>query len=88
MVEDISLQGWLRTKEAGLGSEADGGFHKFGNEEDFRPQKANTKRGWTSGQMWKVDFGKEWISSEHQVTGKQVTSDPLEKSKTRNTIRP
>ena len=54
-------------------------------EEDFKPQKTNTKRGSTSGQMWEVDVGKEWISSEHQATGKQVTSDPLEKSKTRNT---
>ena len=57
-------------------------------EEDFRPQKTNTKRGSTNGQMWEVDVGKEWISSEHQATGKQVTSDPLEKSKTRNTSRP
>ena len=57
-------------------------------EEDFRPQKTNTKRGLTSGQMWDVDVGKEWISSEHQATGKQVTSDPLEKSKARNTARP
>ena len=57
-------------------------------EEDFKPQKTNTKRGSTSGQMWEVDIGKEWISSEHQATGKQVTSDPLEKNKTRNTARP
>ena len=57
-------------------------------EEDFRPQKTNTKRSSTSGQTWEVDVGKEWISSEHQATGKQVTSDPLEKSKTRNTARP
>ena len=35
-----------------------------------------------------MDVGKEWISSEHQATGKQVTSDTLEKSKTRNTSRP
>ena len=27
-----------------------------------------------------MDVGKEWISSEHQTTGKHVTSDPLEKS--------
>ena len=57
-------------------------------EEDFRSQKTNTKRGSTSKQMWEVDLSKEWISSEHQATGKQVTSDPHEKSKTRNTIRP
>ena len=42
-------------------------------EEDFKPQKTNTK-------------SKEWISSEHQATGKQVTNDPFEKSKTRNTL--
>ena len=57
-------------------------------EEDFRPQRTNTKRVSTSGQTWEVDVGKEWISSEHQATGKQVTSDPLEKNKTRNTSRP
>ena len=56
-------------------------------EEDFRPQRTNMKRGSTSGQTWEVDVGKEWISNEHQVTGKQVTSDPLEKYKTRNTSR-
>ena len=35
-----------------------------------------------------MDAGKEWISSEHQAIGKQVTSDPLEKNATRNTARP
>ena len=35
-----------------------------------------------------MDVGKEWVSNEHQTTGKQVTSDPLEKNKTRNTSRP
>ena len=57
-------------------------------EEDFRPQKANTKRCSTSGLTWEVDVGKEWISSEHQATGKQVTSDLLETNATRNTARP
>ena len=57
-------------------------------EEDFRPQKTNTKRGSTSGQTWEKDVGNEWISSGHQATGKQVTSDPLVKNKTRNTSRP
>ena len=38
-------------------------------EEDFRPQKANTKRGSTSGQTWEVDIGKEWLSTQHQATG-------------------
>ena len=28
------------------------------------------------------NVGKEWVSNEHQATGKQVTSDPLEKNKT------
>ena len=46
------------------------------------------KRGSTSGQTWEVDVGKEWVSSEHQAIRKQVTSDPLEKNKTRNTSRP
>ena len=57
-------------------------------EEDFKPQRIKMKRCSTSGQTWEVDVGKEWVSSEHQATGKQVTSDPLEKNKTRNTSRP
>ena len=35
-----------------------------------------------------MDVGKEWVSNEHRANGKQVTSDPLEKNKTRNTSRP
>ena len=57
-------------------------------EEDFKPQRIKMKRGSTSGQTWEVDVGKEWVSNEHQVTGKQVTTDPPEKNKTRNTSRP
>ena len=53
-------------------------------EEDFRPQRTITE----SGSTWEVDVGKEWISIEHQATGKQVTSDSLENNKTRNTSRP
>ena len=56
-------------------------------EEDFKAQKASSKKGSTNGQTWE-DVDKEWISSEHQVIGKQVTSDPLEKNATRNTARP
>ena len=58
------------------------------SEEDFGPQKTNMKRGSTSGQTWEVDIGKNWISKEHQTIGKQVTSDPLERNKTRNNSRP
>ena len=57
-------------------------------EEDFKPQRIKRKRGSTSGQTWELDVGKEWVSNEDQATGKQVTSDPLEKNKTRNTSRP
>ena len=57
-------------------------------EEDFRPQKASSKKGSTNGQTWEMDVGKEWVSSEHQAIGKQVASDPLEKNATRNTARP
>ena len=57
-------------------------------EEDFKPQRLKMKRGSSSGQTWEVDVGKEWVSNEHQTTGKQVTSDLLEKNKTRNTSRP
>ena len=57
-------------------------------EEDFRPQKTNTKRGSTSGQTWEVVVGKEWLSTQNQAIGKQVTGDPLKKNATRNTARP
>ena len=58
------------------------------SEEDFRPQKTNVRRGSTNGQTWEVDVGKEWVSKGHQATGKQITNDPLERNKTRNTSRP
>ena len=57
-------------------------------EEDFKRQKAGSKKGSTNGETWEVDVGKEWISSEYQAMGKQVTNDPLEKNATRNTARP
>ena len=57
------------------------------SEEDFKPQKINVKRGSTNGQVGEVEIGKEWISKAHQDMGKQVTSDPLERNKTRNTSR-
>ena len=53
-------------------------------EEDFKPWKANTKRGSTSGQTWEVDVGKAWLSTQHQATGKQVACNPLERNATRN----
>ena len=53
-------------------------------EEDFKPQKSGSKKGSTNGQTWEMDVGKEWISSEYQSIGKQVTSDPVEKNATRN----
>ena len=59
-----------------------------GKEEVFKPQKANAKRGSTSGKMWEVDVRKDWISTQRQDTGKQVTNDPLERGATRNTARP
>ena len=48
-------------------------------EEDFKHQKVIAKRDFTSGRMWEVDIGKEWISSRHQGIGKQVASDPPRK---------
>ena len=57
-------------------------------EEDFKPQKAGSKKGSTKGQTWEKDFGREWISSKHQAIGKQVANDPLEKNATKNTARP
>ena len=60
----------------------------LGNEEDFKPQKANAKRGSTSGQMREVDMRKEWLTTQHQAIGKLLTCDPLERNATRNTPRP
>ena len=57
-------------------------------EEDFKPQKAGSRKGSTNGQTWEVDVGREWISSEHQAIGKQVSNDSLERNATRNTARP
>ena len=56
-------------------------------EEDFKPQRVKIKRGSTSGQTWEVDVGKEWVSSQHQNVGQQITNDPLEKVVARNTAR-
>ena len=57
-------------------------------EEDFKHQKASSKKGSTNGQTREVDVGKECISSEHQAFGKQVTTDTTEKNATGNTARP
>ena len=57
-------------------------------DEDFKPQKTGSKKGSTNGQTWEVHMGREWITSEHQAIGKQVSNDPLEKNATRNTARP
>ena len=57
-------------------------------EEDFKPQRAGSKKGSTNRETWEVDVAKEWISSEYLAIGKQVTNDPLEKNATRNTARP
>ena len=43
--------------------------------------------GSISGQTLEVDIGKEWLSTQHQAIGKQVTCDPLEKIATRNTAQ-
>ena len=59
-----------------------------GTEDDFKPQKTNVKRGSTSGQTWEVDISKEWLSTQHQAIGKQLTCDPLERNETRNAARP
>ena len=56
-------------------------------EEDFKQQKAGSKKGSTSGQTWQVNVGREWISNEHQAVDQQVSNDALEKNATRNTAR-
>ena len=38
-------------------------------EEDFKPQKAGSKKGSTNRQTWELDLGKERISSEYQAIG-------------------
>ena len=57
-------------------------------EDDFKPQKANVKRGSTSEQTWEVDIHKEWLSTQRQAIAKQMTCDPLERKATKNTARP
>ena len=59
-----------------------------GTEDDFKPQKTNVKKASTSGQTWEMDIHKEWLSTQHQAIGKQLTCDPLERNATRNTARP
>ena len=42
-----------------------------GTEEHFKPRKVNASKGSTSGKMWEMEIGKEWISSlgfEHWKT--------------------
>ena len=58
-----------------------------GTEDDFKPPKTNVKRGSTSRQTWEIDIQKEWLLTQHQAIGKQVTCDPLEKNATKNTAR-
>ena len=69
------MQGQLSDPKVGWSFDRDETRDKSGAEEEFKPQKANAKKGSISGQMWEVDIGKEWISSRHQVIGKQVASD-------------
>ena len=59
-----------------------------GTEDDFKLQKTNVKRGSTSGQTWEVDIRKEWLSTQHQAIGTQVTCNPLGRNATRNTDWP
>ena len=41
--------------------------------------------------MWERDVGKDWVSSQHQSVGQQISKDPLEKGSflvdSLNTIR-
>ena len=46
------------------------------------------KRGSTSEKTWEVDIRKEWLSTQHQAIGKQVTCNLFERNGTRNTARP
>ena len=69
-------------------AEGDGGLHKFRDGRGPQTPEGENEEGFDEWQTWEVDVGNEWISSEHHATGKQVTSDPLERSKTRNTARP
>ena len=59
-----------------------------GTEGDFKPQKANAKRGSTSGQTWEVDIRKESLSMQDQAIRKKVTCDHLKRNATRNPARP
>ena len=87
-MEDGGLQEQFSGPEFGLSVSRNGGLDDSGNEEDFKPQKANAKRGSSSIQMWQVDVGKDWIPTQRQSIGKQVTSDLLERGATKNTAHP
>ena len=56
-------------------------------EEDFKQKRVKIKRGSTIEQTWDVYVGTEWVSSQHQSVGQQITSDPLEIGLKRNTAR-
>ena len=87
-MENSGLQEQLSTHEVSRGAAGNGSLDDSVNEEDFKTQKANAKRGSTTGQTWEMDIGKEWLSTQHQAIGKQVTCNPLERNATRNTARP
>ena len=59
-----------------------------GTEDDFKPQKTNVERGSTSERTWEMDIRKEWLLTQHQAKGKQLSSDLLKKNATGNTARP
>ena len=82
-MEDSSLQGQLRTKEANRGDERDGSLDKLNNggrlpTSEGKHQKAIDE--WTI-----MGAGK---TTGHQATGKRVASDLFERNATKNIDRP
>ena len=54
-------------------------------QQNFRPRQVETKRRSTSVQTWEVDVRIEWVSSQQQSVGQQITSNRLEKRLKKNT---
>ena len=87
-VEVSGLRGQLRTTEVGRGDEGNESLDVLDNGGRLETSEGKNQKGFDDGQTWKVDVGKEWLSTQHQATGNQVASDPLERNATRNTARP
>ena len=56
-------------------------------EKVFRSQRVKIKRECTSGQTWEVEVNADWMSSQHQHVGQQITNCTLVRNLTRSSAR-